>query len=113
MADDIHQTQRALKGVAQTKLMFASDGTGPAEGTVENRDAKEIYIADYDGENQRRVTVGFYLNNYAEWSPDARSIAYTSWRLGGASIFVQPIYDGVPVENSGRVRQELSSGLVA
>ena len=25
-------------------------------GTVENRGVKEIYIADYDGENQRRVT---------------------------------------------------------
>lgn len=103
MSDEIHRSQRALAGVAQTKLVFASDRDGARlAGTVENRNAKELYVADYDGENQRRVTVGFYLNNYAEWSPDARSVAFTSWRLGGASIFVQPLYNGLPVENVGK-----------
>ena len=57
IADEIHQQQRALRGVARTKLTFNSDRDGERmTGTVENRGVKEIYIADYDGENQRRVT---------------------------------------------------------
>ena len=57
ISDEIHQTQRALRGVARTKLTFDSDRDGERmAGTVENRSVKEIYIADYDGENQRRVT---------------------------------------------------------
>lgn len=99
ISDDLHKQMRALNGVAQTKLVFASDRDGERlAGTVENRQAKELYVSDYDGENQRRVTVGFYLNNFAEWSPDARSIAYTSWRFGPQSVVVQHLYDGTPIE---------------
>ena len=44
--------------MARTKLTFNSDRDGERmSGTVENRGVKEIYIADYDGENQRRMTV--------------------------------------------------------
>ena len=32
------------------------------KGTVQKRDVKEIYIADYDGERQTRVTVNGTLN---------------------------------------------------
>ena len=94
-ADEIFQTQRALKGVAQSKLTFASDRDGERmTGTVESRQVKEIYISDYDGENQRRVTVLKTLNTFPRWSPDARSIAYTSYRRGGGQIFISNIYQG-------------------
>jgi len=94
-ADEIFQTQRALKGVAQSKLTFASDRDGERMGgTVESRQVKEIYIADYDGENQRRVTVLKTLNTFPRWSPDAKSIAYTSYRRGGGQIFISNIYQG-------------------
>ena len=57
IADEIHQNQVALRGVARTKLAFATDRDGErVGGTVEERSVKEIYIADYDGANQRRVT---------------------------------------------------------
>ena len=83
IADEIHQQQRALRGVARTKLTFNSDRDGERMGgTVENRGVKEIYIADYDGENQRRVTTQRSLNINSTWSPDGRSIAYTSYRRG-------------------------------
>jgi TolB protein len=96
ISDDIHLQQRALRGVARTKLAFDSDRDGERmSGTVESRGVKEIYTADYDGENQRRVTTNRTLNINPAWSPDARSLAYTSYRRGPPSIFVSHIYDGL------------------
>jgi len=95
MSDEIHKSQRALIGVARSKLTFDSDRDGERmNNSVQNRNIKEIYIADYDGENQRRVTVGRTLNITPRWSPDARSIAYTSYRRGGANIFISNIFVG-------------------
>jgi TolB protein len=95
ISDDLHLQQRALHGVARTKLAFASDRDGDRmTGTVENRGVKEIYTSDYDGENQRRLTTNRTLNITPAWSPDARSIAYTSYRRGPANIFVSHIYEG-------------------
>ena len=95
MSDEIHKTQRGLNGVARSKITYDSDRDGERmSGTVQNRNIKEIYISDYDGENQRRVTVGRTLNITPRWSPDARSIAYTSYRRGGANIFISNIFVG-------------------
>ena len=95
MADDIHQHQRALRGVARTKLTFTSDRDGEnLRGPVGDRAIQEIYIADYDGFNQRRVTVGRNLNLSPVWSPDSRALAYTSYRKGFPDILVSFIYQG-------------------
>jgi TolB protein len=95
MSDEIHKSQRGLNGVARSKLTFDSDRDGERmSGTVQNRSIKEIYISDYDGENQRRVTVGKTLNIAPRWSPDGRAIAYTSYRRGGANIFISNIFQG-------------------
>jgi len=99
ISDEVHEQQRALRGVAETHLAFHSDRDGERmTGTVENRGVKEIYIADYDGENQRRVTVGRSLNINPTWFPDGRSIAYTSYRRGLPNIFVSHIYQGTMEE---------------
>jgi TolB protein len=37
------------------------------------------------------------LNNSPTWSPDARAIAYTSWRSGFMDIYVSKIYDAILV----------------
>jgi TolB protein len=100
IADEIHKQQRALRGVARTKLTFNSDRDGErVAGTVENRGSREIYIADYDGEGQRRVTTGLSLNIMSVWSPDVRSVAYVSYRRGLPNIFVSHIYQGLPPED--------------
>ncbi len=96
IADEIHQQQRALRGVARTRLTFSSDRSRErVANTVVNRDVKEIYIADYDGANQRRITANRQLNITPVWAPDARAIAYTSYRRGFPDIFIARIYEGV------------------
>jgi TolB protein len=95
IADEIHDSQRSLQGVARTKLTFTSDRNRErVAGTVENRDVKEVYIMDYDGVNPRRVTVNRALNITPSWSPDARSIAYTSYRSGFPDVYISNIYQG-------------------
>ena len=94
-ADEIHQQQRALRGIARTKLTFSSDrDREKVTNTVENRDVKEIYVADYDGANQRRITVNRALNITPTWAPDGRSIAYTSYARGFPTLFISFIYEG-------------------
>jgi len=96
ISDEIFQQQLGLRGVARTRLAFDSDRDGQrVMGTVEKRQVKEIYICDYDGENQTRVTINRSLNTFPNWAPDSRSIAYTSWATGNASVYVSFIYQGL------------------
>ena len=67
-------------------------------GTVQDRDVKEVYISDYDGANPRRITTNRQLNLMPVWSPDARALAYTSYRRGYPDVFVALIYDGLQQE---------------
>jgi TolB protein len=95
ISDELHLAQRNLRGVARTKLTFDSDRDNERmTGTIESRSVKEIYISDYDGENQRRLTVQKSLNITPTWSPDGRSIAYSSYRRGQPNIFISNIYQG-------------------
>jgi TolB protein len=99
IADEIHQEQRGLRGVARTRLTFNSDRSGERmAGTVENRTVKEVYISDYDGESQRQVTTNRSLNINSVWSNDGRSIAYTSYRRGPPNIFIANIFEGTSLE---------------
>ena len=85
ISDEIHRQQRNLTGVARTKLTFSSDRDGERmKGTVYDRRIKEIYIADYDGANPRRITVNRSLNINPVWSSDGKAIAYTSYRRARA-----------------------------
>jgi len=96
VSDEIHQQQRALKGVARTKLAFSSDRNKESvAGPIKNRDVKEIYMSDYDGAAPRRITTSRDLNITPVWSPDARAIAYTSYRRTVPDIFVSLIYQGI------------------
>jgi len=94
MADEIHMSQRSLRGVARTKLAFVSDRDGAqVVGTVETRTAKEIYLSDYDGAEQIRITQARRLSGNPNWSPDARTLAYTMW-TPVPQIFLSHLYQG-------------------
>jgi TolB protein len=97
VSDAIHQQQRGVRGVARTRLAFVSDRTRESLlGTVEKRSAREVYVADYDGANEQRITNSRDLNLNPTWSYDARSIVYSAYRRGGApDLLVSFITTGV------------------
>jgi TolB protein len=113
IADEVHKQQRGLRGVARTRLTFSSDRDGERiGGAFPDRQIKEIYIADYDGANQRRVTVTRQLNTFPVWSNDGRAIAFTSWRRGFPDVFISNIYQGTiesPARGNDRVHNWLAS----
>jgi TolB protein len=95
ISDEIHQTQANLRGVARTRLAFISDRANERLlDTVEVRTGKEVYVTDYDGANETPVTSSRRLNITPSWSPDGRSIAYSSYTRVQPQIIVSNVYQG-------------------
>ncbi len=97
ISDAVHKEQRGVRGVARTRLTYVSDRARESLlGTVEKRTAKEVWVVDYDGANELRITNSRDLNLNPSWSHDARAIAYSALRNGSAyDILVSFIYTGV------------------
>jgi TolB protein len=107
ISDEIYQQQMALPGVARTKLTFSSDRDEARLKSAASRSVQEIYIADYDGANPRRITTTTTLNVAPTWSPDSQAIAYTTWRPSGTGgfgtyqdIIISWLYKGIREEPS-------------
>jgi len=56
-----------INGIAETKIYFVSSRTG----------TKEIWVMDYDGNNQHPLTSLKTISLTPRWSPDASRIAFT------------------------------------
>ena len=113
-ADEIHQSQRALRGVARTKLLFSSDRDGTRmKGPIGEREISNIYRSDYDGANQTRITYTASIDITPVWAPDGTQIAYTSWRSGYPDIVVQSMTTGTTPQKPARGSPDVQNYLPA
>jgi TolB protein len=97
-ADDIVETLTGNKGIATTKIAFVGTASGP----------KEIYLADYDGSNSRRLTSDRSISVAPSLGPGARNLAYTGYHEGYPDVYVIDVASGArqrvvkaPGTNSG------------
>ena len=77
VADEIVLQFTGEPGVADTKIAYVSGPVG----------AKEIVMADYDGVGTASVTKNGSINLSPVWSPDARSLAFTSFKQGYPDLY--------------------------
>lgn len=88
-ADEILRDQAGIEGLAHSRLAFVSDRAGAfSEPTGSRRRVKEIFVSDYDGANETRLTVDGDLDMTPSWAPDGGAVAYTSFRRGYQDVFV-------------------------
>jgi TolB protein len=73
VADEVVFQFTGERGIADTKIAYVSTASGH----------KEIYMMDYDGAGVTRLTSNQTINLSPSWSPDLRSIAFTSYMESG------------------------------
>ena len=83
-AADAIMSQFGEKSIFNSKIVYVS-----------NRDGnEEIYIMDYDGQRQRRITYNDYIDMLPSWSLDREKILYTAYKNGNPDLFMFYLYTG-------------------
>lgn len=97
IANDLLVHFTGKPGVFLTQIAFVS--TRDTSG----QRVKEVYVMDWDGSNQRRITSHKSLSLAPCWSPDGNRIVYTSFGRGSTDMYV--------VSRDGSSRQRIDSGV--
>jgi TolB protein len=91
-ADETMGAVTGEKGPFTGKIVFVSARTGN----------KEVYIMDYDGYNERRITGNGSINLNPTFSPNGREIIYTSYKKGNPDLYRKEIFTGAETRISSR-----------
>ncbi|MCX6559569.1 MAG: Tol-Pal system beta propeller repeat protein TolB [Candidatus Aminicenantes bacterium] len=83
MADEIMKSY-GEKPLFTSKIAFVSDRDGN----------DELYMMDYDGANQTRLTFNKVLDYSPAWASDASRLAYTSYQNLVAGLYILDVYEG-------------------
>lgn len=93
LANDILKHVNGKPGVFLTQIAFSSDRDGH----------EEIYLMDWDGANQRRITNHNGLSILPSWAPDNERMVYTSFVAGTSDMYI--------INRRGGGRIKLHTGL--
>jgi TolB protein len=88
IADEVVLQFTGELGIADTKIAY----TAAAGGT------KEIYLMDYDGAGPVKMTATQSINLSPVWSPDSRSIAFTSYMNGYPYLYRLFAFERRPIQ---------------
>ena len=78
LANELLRTLSGRPGIFLTQIAFASNRTGNWE----------IWLMDWDGANQRRITHHNALSILPSWSPDNERMVYTSFAAGTSDMYI-------------------------
>lgn len=88
VADEVVMQFTGEPGVADTKIAYVNSGGG----------AKELSLMDYDGAGATHVTSNKSINLSPVWSPDTRSLAFTSYMRGYPYLYRMFPFEQRPVQ---------------
>lgn len=95
IVSEMVRTVSGRPGIFLSQIAYAS-----------NRDGVwEIYLMDWDGANQRRITTHKSLSILPSWSPDNQRMVYTSWARGTSDMYI------INRRGGGRVRLQTNLAL--
>lgn len=92
-ADEIIFQFTGVPGVFNTRIAYVSTSGGRF---------KEIHIAHLDGSEKYQVTNNHTINLSPSWTPDGRSILYTSYKDRNPSLYLFDLYRGSDIKFSSR-----------
>jgi TolB protein len=76
-ADELVSHYTGDPGIAQTQIIYVSEDTAGR---------RDLFVMDYDGFGPKRVTSDPQLSLMPNWSPDRRSVVYTTYRHNNQEI---------------------------
>jgi TolB protein len=88
VADEVVLQFTGEAGIADTKIAYV--------GVVGGN--KELHVMDYDGAGSTRVTSNNSINLSPVWSPDTRSLAFTSYMRGYPYLYRMFPFESRPVQ---------------
>jgi tricorn protease len=77
-------------------IKFARYAHVANDGTIAFTYQDDIWLADADGRNPRRITAHVARDFMPRFSPDGRMLAFTSNRMGNNDVYVVPVTGGEP-----------------
>lgn len=78
MADEMVQHYTGNRGVAMTRIAYI--------GQVDR--GREVFVMDYDGARNKKITANGSINRSPAWSPDGKMIAFVSLRSGSPRLML-------------------------
>ena len=76
-ADELVSHYTGDPGIAQTQIIYVSE---------DKAGRRDLFVMDYDGFGPKRVTSDPQLSLMPNWSPDRRSVVYTTYRHNNQEI---------------------------
>src|SRR6476620_7673067 len=78
-----------LQPVNSATLRHAAVVAGPKSvfGSVRNNGNHDIFVMDFDGSNETRLTTHLGYDDQPKWSPDGSKIVFMSGRDGNFEIY--------------------------
>jgi len=83
--DEIIYRFTGERGVFDTRIAYVSTGGGRF---------KEIYVAHMDGSQKVQLTKNRTINLSPSWSPNGRTLLYTSFKDGKPRVYQRDLYSG-------------------
>jgi len=84
LANDLVQVFTGRQGPFLSRIAFISDRTGESE----------LWVMDWNGENQKQLTKHNSLALAPSWSPDGKHLVFTSYLRGAPALYLLTPHEG-------------------